>query len=148
MIMSKNGVPVVNRYSSHLHCSIEDVKEALSNIELKDDFIKTTYTFKDKFGYSECVKTTESDEIIFITRRGRKGPTRFVLNRPPEKTNNMTIILMKKDNCYVIITAFWGDGSEPEPWDEKAFIYDRVNGYEKAKQKSIEFWSNHALVYK
>lgn len=143
----KRGVLVFNRHSSHLHCDIEDVKHAISLLQLEGNFIKTTYQFDDRFGFSECVETTDSDKILYERRPKRDGVTRFVLDREPIKTNILSLILFKRKNYYVLATAFWGGISEPEIWDEKAFLKDK-RGYHIAKEKSLQFWSRHALIYK
>lgn len=151
MVTTKEGVLVVNRYSSHLHCEEKLAFEVASLYEGDEQFVKFTHEFHDKFGLSECVKTTSDDIIFYDQRTSRKGLSRFVLDRQPERTNLLTVIMAKKfdrelqQEVYVLITAFWGSPAEPEPWDENAFERD-IRGYDKAKSASIEFWKNHALI--
>lgn len=142
---SLNNIRVFDRHRSHLHCPIEDLAEAISNLELTGDFLKTSYAFPNRYGFSECVETISSDEIVWEKRLNRKGLTRFVLDREPVKTNILTVVLMRKKDYYVILTAFWGKASEPEPWDSNAFQRD-PRGFDEAAKASKEFWENHALV--
>lgn len=148
---TREGVLVVNRYSSHLHCEESLAFEVASLYEGDEQFVKFTHEFSDQFGYSECVKTTSNDIIFYDQRQGRKGLSRFVLDRQPERTNLLTVIMAKKfdrelqQEVYVLITAFWGKPAEPEIWDEAAFERD-PRGYDTAKSAAIHFWNNHALI--
>lgn len=152
MVKTKKGVLVVNRYSSHLHCEENVAFEVASLYDGDEQFVKFTHEFSDKLGWSECVETTENDKIFYDQRQGRKGLTRFVLDRKPEKTNLLTVIMAKKfdrdlqQEVHVLITAFWGSPAEPEPWDENAFDRD-CRGYVVAKEASSFFWKNHAIVH-
>lgn len=144
--VSKNGWEVYDRHTSHSHCSEADVAAALSQIELNDDFVIESVELKDgQFGFCECVETKPDDIIIYRQRENRDGLTRFVLGRAAEKTSTITLILARREECYILITAFWGSKAEPEPWDKRAFLRD-PRGVFQAQEASISFWSNHALV--
>jgi hypothetical protein len=144
---TRNGVPVFDRHSSHLHCSVDDVRLALQHVQLEGEFVKVTHTFDPHgpLGLCECVVTGPEDNIVYIQRPKRWGKTRFVLDRKPVLTSSLSMILMLKPEGYVLLTAFWGTLAEPEPWDDRAFHRDS-RGYDAARKASIEFWSNHALV--
>ena len=88
-------------------------------------------------GETTCVVTGPGDQIIFSQRPKRFGLTRFVMNRKPEPSCSVVVILKKADygDDYVLITAFVGEKAEPEPWDRNA------------TEKSLAFWSTHALVW-
>lgn len=93
-------------------------------------------------GLCACVPTTDSDEIVFARRTGRRGQSaklglsRFVKNRQPIPTTKITVIIRKeRDRAhYVLIAAFFGPKAEPEVWD-------------RPTPKSMPFWHSHAFVW-
>lgn len=134
-----SGEPVYDRYNSHLH---EDVKaflaEAFSKIESnKERFTVRELDFGRVIGNSSCVPTSEKDTIVYAFRPKRNGATRFVKNRKPEPCSTAVVILKRNNHepYYVLITAFIGHASGPEPWDARATDANR------------EFWRTHALVW-
>lgn len=138
--IDKKQYPVTKSDSFHFHNLSEKlIEEALKKVKIKykSRMIKYIAKFDRIIGKKACVKTKEDDCIIFARRKGRKGDTRFVKNRELEDCKSIVIIL-KKDTTgeyYILLTAFIGEESYPEPWDRFAT--------EKAKT----FWSNHALVF-
>ena len=140
MWKTKDGLRVVDRYNSHLHESVEAIlPEGLAQIEVSGrKFIVQQIDFDRVVGQSVCVETSAQDEIIYAQRPKRWGLSRFVKNRKPEPCSSVVLILKTADgeaNTMVLITAFIGTLSEPEPWDRNA------------TERSVEFWSNHALLW-
>ncbi len=138
--LTKDGLRVVDRYSSHLHETVKTIlSEALAKVEVAGrKFIVQQIDFGRVVGGSVCVETLSSDEIIFAKRPKRFGLSRFVKNRQAEPCSSVVVIMKTADNeqnTMVLITAFIGEISEPEPWDRNA------------TNKSVEFWSSHALVW-
>jgi hypothetical protein len=86
-------------------------------------------------GKSICVATSESDQIIFAKRLNRLGLTRFVENREPEESTKVSVILKKGDGYYILLSAFVGELTPPEPWDRYA------------TSESLSFWNSHALIW-
>jgi hypothetical protein len=128
------GEPVI---LIHVHKGVKEyLKDALIQIKGGDKFIKKTIEFDKPIGLKYCVEVDDNDKIYFKQRKGRKGKSKMVFNREPEPSNKLTLILLKKSNYYLLLTSYIGDQSEPEPWDDNA----------KDKQKSIEYWKNHALI--
>lgn len=149
-----NGKYVFNRLNSHLHKDVskEILKNALSQLSPSTSFHKEIVDMKQIIGKSHCVSVNESDDIVYVIRKGRKGPTPMVKNREAINCSSLTIILKKmKDENYILISAYIGDESEPEPWNSQ-FYYQNTwekneNIDEIAYQKSIDFWNTHALIY-
>jgi hypothetical protein len=75
-------------------------------------------------GMTECVETAPNDFIAYAVRLNRReGHTRFVLNRFPEPSSKMTLILKRlgpAKNDYVLVTAYVGERHQPEPFDPAA----------------------------
>ena len=135
-----SGQLVIDRPQSHLHESVLQIlKEALSRVHLSgEQFSLQRVDFEEVVGETVCVVTSDKDEVIFAQRPKRFGLSRFVKNRTPEPCSSVCMILKRAEdriNTYVLITAFVGVCPEPEPWDRNA------------NEKSLEFWSDHALVW-
>ena len=143
-----NDIPVFDRANSHFAdhgFSEETMKEALSRITQTSQFEKHVIDMGRVVGLNSCVAVAEDDKVIKAVRKGRFGPTPMVLEREPEPCSSVVLILKKAfDNegeYFVLITAFIGEGSEPEPWDRQL-----VPGSPQ-HQKAVEFWHTHALIY-
>ncbi len=138
--LSNDGFCVVDRPNSHLHDGIESQLEMIiKSINCNDrSFFTQQLDFNYNVGLTECVKTDQNSEILYAVRKGRQGYSRFVKGRDPEPTSSITITLKKTSDYYIIITAFFGEKGELEPWDKQNFASD----------ESFEFWSKHALIFK
>ena len=138
--MLKSGERVVDRHRSHLHGEVVALLPAvLAAIESGSRvFLVASHDFGRVIGETICIATRPGDEIVYAQRPGRQGMTRFVKNRAPEPTRQVTVIL-KRDardwRLYVLISAFTGAPAEPEPWDRNATA------------RSRSFWNTHALVW-
>jgi hypothetical protein len=142
----KSGVPVFDRRNSHLHSGVRMLLPAvLKEYDVTEGFAIITHDFGFTVGKSYCVRVNAGDSVYYEQRPGRRGPSKFVRNRKPEPSSLVTFILKEIEEGYVLITAFVGGRSEPEPWDERAFSFD-ARGYEKAKAASREFWHSRALI--
>jgi hypothetical protein len=101
-------------------------------------FVKREVYMGEQVGYSDCVKTNANDQIVYASRPGRPGPTRFVMGREPEPTDTVSAVLLRDDSddqTMILISAWTGNLAEPEPWDRNA------------TPASANFWANHALVW-
>lgn len=135
----KTGERVFDIERSHIH-SGETLKkylpDALSSLEnTGKDFMVTSVDFKEHIGTSSCVETHEGDEIVYAQRVGRAGLTRFVKNRDVAPTTHVTVVLKSIPEGFILLTAYFGETSEVEPWDARA------------TDTSRRFWSTHALVW-
>ncbi|MDD3284033.1 MAG: hypothetical protein PHZ07_00380 [Patescibacteria group bacterium] len=148
----KSGEAVFDRPNSHFHDNDADFSralgQALTYVESAGrEFIEEEVYLGRFIGQSTCVSTDANDEIIYAQRTGRTGLTRFVKNHLPEDCNYMVLVLKKakKGDGYILITAFIGRLSFPEPWDENAF--SKHEDPDRARKDSIDFWSSHALIW-
>lgn len=111
----------------------------------KNKFEKHVVELGHVIGENICVKVDEKDKIVLVVRKGHAGPTPMVLGRSPEPCSSVIVILKKstdrKGEYFVLITAFIGENSEPEPWDK------RLKPGSTEYQKSVEFWNEHALIF-
>ena len=134
-----SGQQVFDRFTSHIHSNekMETIlREAFANINLVDEeFVRTTVIFDKPIGTTPCISTTEKDSIVYAQRQNRRGLSRFVLERQPEETSTLCIILKKIPAGYIVLTAFTGSPAAVEPWDP--------NAGDDAK----DFWSSHALLW-
>lgn len=98
--------------------------------------IEHEHEFDHVVGETLCVETDESSDIVYAIRPSRNGYSKFVMNKDPEPTRYMTVILKKDDKVggYTIVTAYFGRLAPREPWGENP------------TKEQCEFWKNHALV--
>jgi hypothetical protein len=134
-----SGEHVFDRVDSHIddHPEVKQhLAEALKRISPEGkDFSAETVQFEEPIGENYCVETHTSDEILYAQRPKRFGKTRFVKNRTPEPTSQLTVVLKKERDAYVVISAYLGSQAGPEPWSKFA------------DEQSIAFWNTHALVW-
>ena len=135
---NKVGINFIPRVSkTHLHKGIEPYLSGVIDqiLDLNSERIEKDFPFPSIIGQTTCVSTDENDKVFYAIRKGRLGYTRFVLNREPEDTSFLTIILRRLSDYYHIITCYLGKLAKPEPWDKYAL------------PDALEFWENHALIF-
>jgi hypothetical protein len=149
-----SGEPVIERFNLHKHSGVSPYwlrkAFALTHSNERPFFVETVEFDRD-IGNCICVGTSDQDAIVFAKRPKRPELTRFVLGRLPEPARFLTVILKAADSqlhpehagMYVLVTSFIGGKAEPEPWDGRAISLDGAND---ALERSLQFWSNHALV--
>lgn len=149
-----NGINVFNRLNNHLHKEVSKdiLKEALLKLSPNEIFHKEVIDMKRIIGKNNCVSIDVNDEIVYVIRKGRNGPTPMVKNKEPLDCSYITIILKKmEEDSYLLISSYIGDVSEPEPWDSNFYnLYTwekKDNIDEEAYKKSLDFWKSHALIY-
>jgi len=138
-----SGQKVIGRRNCHLHAGVKELlPEVLSQVSGDDQFVKQAVDLCRIVGLSNCVETTENDQIVFAQRVARSGLSRFALNRECEKTSQVTVVVQfsPSDRCYVMATAYCGPLAELEPWSPRV-----RKG--KDRLKSYTFWGKHALVW-
>lgn len=121
------------------HCGYNLIKEALSRLDfslVKDGSIVQEVDFGFPIGYSECVETSQNDSIVYLQRHNRANVSRFVLEREPEVSNTVVLILDRVEDSlnYIFRTAYVGNIGAREPWDKNATPSD------------VAYWRCHALV--
>jgi hypothetical protein len=138
-----SGEIVVDRPGSHAHLKGEDLEEALFMVNSQGlDFLVQEVELGRIIGEARCLATTPEDRIVFAHRMGRKGPSRFVLGREAVPTTQATLIIKRhevREGMMILITAWAGGKSEPEPWD--------ANHNEASLEARKRFWASHALTW-
>ena len=144
-----SGELVFDRKNSHLHMEVANIlQRAIARIESRNrSFIIEEVDFGRPIGGTICVPTGPNDKIVWAKRFNRQGLSRFVLDREPTECTSCVVILKKAADLggYVLITAFIGHISEPEPWDINNFSQQADPA--EAERRSKEFWASHALVW-
>ncbi len=139
-----DGTLVIDRKNSHLASHLktypllsEALPLALAQIAPlhQKNFHLQEVKMDKVVGESICVATNKNDEIVYAKRPNREGLTRFVKNRVAEESNKISVILKKGEGCYILLSAFVGGLTPPEPWDEHA------------TPESFTFWNEHALIW-
>lgn len=138
----KVGDKVIADYNGHAinHCGYKLLQAALERVDFDSirsrEVVEITVWFDKPVGYQECVKTSESDCIVYLQRAARANVSRFVLNRQPEPCQSVFLVLGRVGDTkkYIFRTAFVGEKSAREPWDKNATELD------------VKFWESHGLV--
>lgn len=122
----------------------ERLKKIFSGGKISGKLIlKKTVEFTHVIGLSRCVETGPEDQIIYAKREGRERYDRFVKGREPVESAKLSLIVLVQNNGICrLISAHAGGEVPPNPQDYKA-----LQGKPRLLQKSLKFWSNHALVY-
>lgn len=137
------NILIVSNHHMSVHADVYALlDEAVSLFNPTQESIqKTVIKFDRVIGATVCVETTDDDEIVYATRKGRKWPSRMVKNRMPMPSDELTLVVkLCKHNIYRLLTAYIGGFSERE-------IDDHNIKTQEDKRVSIHFWSNHALIY-
>lgn len=147
---TKDGMTVYDRKDcSHVHSkdglTRELLQSALSVVPANDQFlIEKEVPFDGVVGQKTCVEVGPDDEVVMVYRENRHGQTPMVKNREPESSNKVTVVFRKsrKDEYgnYTMLTSYIGSKSEKEPWDTSL-------RKPEDRERSKEFWKNHALIY-
>lgn len=141
-IVSKDG-----RRFTYLSHHIKEHKVPLHLIEYaieeseigpgdREGIVTLTYDFDYRIGFNRCVKITEDDHVVMVTRGTRLGTTPMVKGRNPEPTSLLTLILSVPNHC--VVTGYYGAHAPREPWDPSLTEAERL--------ESQTFWSQHALI--
>lgn len=139
---ANNKIVVVDLEHLYLHEGvIPFLEKVISNLTILQVAIhKETIDMGYQVGFADCVSVGETDEIVYAKRVGRFIYSKFVKNREPEPTNNITVVLKRMSpNKYKLLTAYIGNSSEKE-------IEDRSISTEEELNTCIAFWNTHALV--
>ena len=114
---------------------------ALALVDLPEgEEVEACHVFPEVIGDADCVGTDEGDDCYFAWELGRLGPTRFVRNRLPQPTCELTYSLLRPaGEDYAILTeVHLGGPIWPEPWTE--WLNERQN------LDACEWWYAHARV--
>lgn len=141
---TRNGkVVYVDTKRSHAATHLTDtpelmelVKEALPTIDADRDNVYVDKDLGRIIGVSDLVATTEKDEIVYAKRLNRTNYTRFAMNRKPEPTQSVTVVLRKdSEGSYELWSAWIGSVTPQFPGDPLE------------TPESRSFWRRHALVW-
>lgn len=141
---SKNHIPLyLDLTTSHAlthfakHPNLKSlVQKSIVSISFDTPIIRIEIDTNNEIGLCDLVTTTEVDEIVYAQRPLRHTYTRFVKNRTSEPTSWLVIDVRKQaNNEYFLYTSFIGR------------LVPSFPGGNFLPEQSIEFWSNHALVW-
>lgn len=124
------------------------LQEAVGRLALPEDgrFLAVAVEMGRVVGKSGCAETPcvgPDDPAFFALRVGRDKPSRVTLGvQGPDMTKVVVLAFASRESArtYVLVTSFVGELAPKEPWDRNI----RSQG---EFQKSLDFWSSHALVH-
>lgn len=136
--LSNDGFVITDQIGSHVHGDLKNrLQMVAKRITCADrEYFSEVIKFPTNIGKNNCVSVTWKDEILYAKRVGRKGFSKFVLNRTPVPTDSISIFLKRKQDIYLIKSCFYGDVNSY--WIDEDVFSDST---------STSFWENHAIVY-
>ena len=151
---SPNKIIQSNKFRSHMQVHEKDFIIPYQHIiqyalckgyfnDINERFIDMVVEFPFNIGYSLLCETTAQDTIVYAKRKNREIHSRFTLDGEKKLTNKCVFILNRSNqepNEYYLITMFSGEYLVKEPQDKN--IKDELE-----RQRMLEFWRNHALVF-
>lgn len=143
-----------NKFRSHMQVHKKDFIIPYQNIiqyavnegyfnKFNKRFMEIIVEFPFDIGYSLLCETRPDDAIVYAKRKNRDIYSRFTLDGKKKLINKCVFILNRsyqKDNEYYLVTMFPGEYLIKEPEDRN--IKDELE-----RQKMLEFWRKHALVF-
>ncbi len=143
---TKNNLRVfLDVQSSHAHTHLahnskllEAVKKAIPTITGEEEIIRVQIDTGEIVGTTDLIETVPEDEVVYAKRVARSVYSRFVKNKQPAPTSFIVIDIRPDRNSpadYFLYTAYIGPLTPSFP------------GGNYLPEQSIEFWSNHALVW-
>ncbi|MND58556.1 hypothetical protein D3C80_497120 [compost metagenome] len=142
-IKTADGIVVdIDREHMQAHASVMPfLKQIIPTLVVDDQvLIKADFDMGEIIGLTDCVETTQYDEIIYAKRPGRPGKTRFVKNRKQQPSSHVTVIMKRVGNRFKLLTSFIGKVAEKE-------LFDKSIRTDEEFMQSKHFWDNHALVW-
>lgn len=118
VFINREGIQFVPRInSSHLHDDVDYyLPELINNIEnLDGQKIIKQVDFPGIIGESSCIPFEEDQPVTYAIRKGRVGHSRIVYGLPPVKSSSITVVLLKVENFFIILSCYIGQKSEVEP---------------------------------
>jgi len=143
-----NGISIYDSQNSnwqtaHKALTLDLLQEALQKVYTNDNLFAQSVDMGRVVGKSYCVPITELDQVFLVKRIGRVGVTPTILNKPPLDSNKVAVVLEKKEDYYILKTAYIGELCPMQPWDSDL---KKMND-EIQIRDAIDFWNTHALVY-
>ena len=127
--------PLSTNVSNNPHL-LRLAEQAVASAELKGVKMQLEYVIDHDIGLSELIETNPADVIFYAQTSKTSCFTRFVKNRQSVPTGSITVSLVQDEDDDYEITNIWiGTTFPPTPDDPEATA------------ESVEFWSNHAIVY-
>lgn len=141
---SQNKTPVVyENEGSHTSTHFGDtpglkelVQQVIAHTTTTGEYMWFETDMGREVGVSDLVETSDLDEIIFAKRPNRDGYARFTKSSEQTPSSHITVALhLLADNRYELTSAWIGPIGLPFP------------DVPTAEPESLDYWSNHALVW-
>lgn len=141
-------VPFKTKEHLRAHPEVQEIlAEAIGKVSLPQngEFLATEVEMGRVVGLSGCVETPRirtGDQAFFAQRIGRDKPSRVVVGEGEETTKVVLLafVAQEEQGKYILVSSWLGSLAPKEPWDPNITS-------QKEFQKSLDFWSSHALVY-
>lgn len=126
--------------AAHPDVKMEDIAEAVSKVEYNGAFFMAPIDLGHVVGVNHLIRRPADEKVQYLYRKSRDGRTPVVFDQTPEPTSKIVVGIAHDDGRDVLFTAFYGELSPREPWDES------LKGDEAALKESQDFWAQHCLI--
>lgn len=144
--VTKNNVEVsiysefADHMAAHSDVKMEDIAEAVSKVEYNGAFFMAPVDLGHVVGVDHLIRRPADEEVQILHRKGRAGVTPCVFHQVAPATTKIVVGIAHDDGNDVVFTAFYGELSPREPWDES------IQGNPELLKESKDFWAAHALI--
>ena len=126
--------------AAHLDVKMEDIAEAVSKVEYNGAFFMAPIDLGHVVGVNHLIRRPADEMVQMLRRKGRAGKTPCVFHQVAPATSKLVVGIAHDEGKDVVFTAFYGELSPREPWD------DSIQNNPELLKESKDFWATHALI--
>lgn len=126
--------------AAHPDVKIEDIAEAVSKVEYNGAFFMAPIDLGHVVGVNHLIRRPADEMVQMLHRKGRAGKTPCVFHQVAPATSKLVVGIAHDEGKDVVFTAFYGELSPREPWD------DSIQNNHELLKESKDFWATHALI--
>lgn len=144
--VTKNNVEVsiysefADHMAAHSDVKMEDIAEAVSKVEYNGAFFMAPVDLGHVVGVNHLIRRPADEKVQMLHRKGRAGVTPCVFHQVAPATTKLVVGIANDEGKDVVFTAFYGELSPREPWD------DSIQGNPELLKESKDFWADHCLI--
>ena len=125
---------------AHADVRFQDIIDAVSRIDYNGAFFMAPIDLGHVVGVNHLICRPTDEKVQMLHRKGRAGVTPCVFHQVAPATTKIVVGIAHDDGKDVVFTAFYGELSPREPWDES------IQSNPELLKESKDFWAAHALI--
>lgn len=125
---------------AHADVRFQDIIDAVSRVDYNGAFFMAPVNLDHVVGGDHLIRRPEDEMVQMLHRKGRAGVTPCVFRQVAPATTKLVVGIAHDEGKDVVFTAFYGELSPREPWDES------IQGNPELLKESKDFWADHCLI--